>query len=238
MSKAGGIVIEDGISSGIAVIEVDSSGENNIIIIPGANSRLETDFIDRGWKHIEDRDIFLLQLEIPVDTVFYTMKRLKEAGKTVILDPAPARMLPDDIYHSMDYITPNETEIEILTGIEIKGEDDMKKAADILLDRGVGTVVAKAGKDGAYLINRHDFLHIPGFRVSAVDTTAAGDSFNAGFAYALSAGYEITECIRIANAVGALSTTSMGAQGAMPSLGQLTTFLKNAQKYGISNAPD
>jgi len=221
-----GVKMEEGVSSGIAVIEVDSTGENHIVIIPGANQKVDKAFVDANWDLIENRDIFLFQLEIPIDTVLYTMKRLKEIGKTIILDPAPAMVLPDEIFQYVDFITPNETEIEILTGIRVKEADDLKTASQWLIDKGVKYVIAKAGKRGAYLATGGDFIHVPGFKVNAVDTTAAGDSFNAGFAFALARGNDIKECIRFANAVGAISTTAKGAQSAMPSLSQVEIFIK------------
>ncbi|OGO80299.1 MAG: ribokinase, partial [Clostridiales bacterium GWC2_40_7] len=211
LEKAGvdsrGIVIEKDTASGIAVIEVEASGENRIIIIPGANGKVDCGFIDKMLDNILEYDIFLLQLEIPLETVCHAVKLLKDHGKTVILDPAPARELPDEIFCCLDYITPNETELEILTGIQIKNEADLKAAAGTLLDKGIGTVIAKAGKRGAYLINNNNFIHSPAYDVKVVDTTAAGDSFNAGFAYALSNGLSLKECAAYANATASLSTT-------------------------------
>ncbi len=220
-----GVKVEEGVSSGIAVIEVDSTGENHIVIVPGANGKVDRAFIEGNWPLMEQRDIFLFQLEIPIDTVLYAMEKLKKAGKTIILDPAPARILPDEIFLNVDYITPNETEMETLTGIRIKDVDDLKEAGHWLIKKGVKNVIAKAGKKGAYLITSDDFVHVPGFSVKAVDTTAAGDSFNAGFAFALAQGKEIIESIRFANAVGAISTTAKGAQSAMPSLKQVEAFI-------------
>ncbi|MDI6617811.1 MAG: ribokinase [Clostridiales bacterium] len=225
--KSHGVGIENGISTGIAVIEVESTSENNIVIIPGANGKVDVSFIDSKWDVICNCDIFLFQLEIPIDTVLYTLKKLKQFGKTTILDPAPARALPEEIFEYIDYITPNETEIEILTKMKIDSEAALKNAAGMLLKRGVKTVIAKMGKKGACIISNEMFEHIPGFRVDAVDTTAAGDSFNAGFAYALSNGNSLKDCVRFANAVGALSTTAMGAQGAMPSIDAVKMFLKS-----------
>jgi ribokinase len=220
-----GLGVEQGCSSGIAVIEVDDSGENHIVYTPGANAKMDMEFIEDQWDYMQEADIFLIQLEIPLKTVLYTIRRLHESGKTVILDPAPARKLPDEIFNCIDYITPNETEIEILTGIKVDCEDDCNRAARCLLDKGVRTVIAKAGKDGAYIANENEFIHIPGFKVNPIDTTAAGDSFNAGFAFALAKSRTLTECVRIANAVGALSTTAKGAQSAMPTWKQVLELL-------------
>lgn len=220
-----GIKIHEGISTGIAVIEVDTAGENHIVVIPGANGKVDREFIEEKWNLIINRDIFLFQLEIPLDAVLYAVKNLKEAGKLIILDPAPARELPDEIYKCIDYITPNETEIAVLTGTEIDEDGDLEKAGRKLVEKGVKHVVIKAGKRGAYLATRDDFIHVPGFGVQSVDTTAAGDSFNAGLAFALTRGDDILESIRFANAVGAISTTAKGAQSAMPSLMEVESFI-------------
>ncbi|HZJ82962.1 MAG TPA: ribokinase [Clostridia bacterium] len=218
--------IEPDTSSGIAIIEVDSIGENHIVIIPGANDKVDRDFIDSKWDNIVQGDIFLFQLEIPLDTVIYSIKKLKEAGKTIILDPAPARDLPHEIYPYLDYITPNETETEFLTKRKIHSQEDLKSAVDVLLDKGIGTVIAKAGRNGAFIISKEKFIHVPGFTVDVMDTTAAGDSFNAGFAYAFSRGKDLEDCVKMANGVAALSTTAKGAQEAMPTLDQVEAFIK------------
>lgn len=222
-----GVKSELSINTGIAVIEVNHSGENQIIVIPGANSRVDIDFINHNLELLSECDIFLFQLEIPLETVIYTIKMLKKSNKTIILDPAPAKILPNEIYSYIDFITPNETEIEILTGVKINNEEDLKKASNLLISRGVNTVIAKAGKKGAYIINKENFEYIPSFKVTTVDTTAAGDSFNGGFAFSLSNGYGIEESVRFANAVAAISTTGLGAQGAMPDLDTVKIFLKN-----------
>lgn len=228
--KPGGVIIDSGVSTGIAVIEVDSTGENHIVVIPGANGRVDFQLIDGQLASLLESDIFLFQLEIPLETVVYTMKKLKEHGKTIILDPAPGRVLPDEIFNYIDYITPNETEIAIISGRKIKTLADIREAAASLYQKGVGTVILKAGKNGAYIIHDNDFIHCPGFSVKAVDTTGAGDSFNAGLAVSLAGGNEIKESVQFANAVGALSTTAKGAQNAMPTLNQVISFLKESRE--------
>lgn len=216
---------ETGVSSGIAVIEVDASGENHIVIISGANGRMDRNYIDNQRDFILEADIFLLQLEIPLDTVIYVLQLLKANDKTVILDPAPARRLPDEIFRYVDYITPNETEMGILTGKNVGNLEELQIAAAELLGKGVGTVIAKVGKRGAYVITREESFHSPVFDVEVVDTTAAGDSFNAGFAYALARGENLKECARFANAVASLSTTGKGAQSAMPTVAQVMELM-------------
>jgi ribokinase len=220
-----GIHIEKGISSGVAVIQVNEKGENNIVVIPGANGKVDVKYIESKWSILEEADIFLFQLEIPMITVIDTMKKLKAKGKTIILDPAPATKLPEEIFKYIDYITPNETEIETLVGKSIKNEDDLKESAQILLDKGVKAVIAKLGSKGAAIIKKDECINISGFKVNAVDTTAAGDSFNAGFAFALAEEKDLEECVRFGNAVGAISTTALGAQEAMPTYNVVMSFI-------------
>lgn len=222
-----GIQIEKGISSGVAVIQVSDKGENNIVVIPGANGKVDIKYIESKWNILDEADIFLFQLEIPMATVIDTIKKLKAKGKTIILDPAPAIKLPEEIFKYIDYITPNETEIEALTGKSVEDEKDLKEAAQILIDKGVKNVIAKLGSKGAAVIHKVEYKKIPGFKVNPVDTTAAGDSFNAGFAFALAEGKELEECVRFGNAVGAISTTALGAQEAMPSYESVMSFIAN-----------
>ncbi len=207
-----------GVPTGIAVIEVNGAGENHILIIPGANGRVDRKFIDSTRTELLRRDIFLLQLEIPIPTVLHAVKLLKRHGKTVILDPAPARRIPDELIAMVDYITPNETELEILAGQRTKSSGGMRRAAEALLAKGAGTVIAKAGSRGAFIVAKDRFLHVPAYEVQVVDTTAAGDSFNAGFAVALAKEKSVEECVAFANAVAAVSVTAMGAQDGMPGM--------------------
>lgn len=214
--RAAGVKSERGTSTGIAVIEVNGAGENHILIMPGANGRVDRTFIKSARIELVKRDIFLLQLEIPIPAILHAVRLLKRHGKTVILDPAPARRIPDELIAWVDYITPNETELEILAGERTTSSGGMRRAAESLLAKGAGTVIAKAGSRGAFIAGGGAFVHVPGYKVKVVDTTAAGDSFNAGFAVALAEGKGIRECVDFANAVGALAVTAEGAQGGMP----------------------
>ena len=217
---------EQNISSGIAIIEIDKTAQNHIVVIPGANGAVDTAYIDCILPQISDCGIFLLQLEIPLETVVYAAKKLKELGKTVILDPAPAIPLPDSLLENIHYITPNETEIEIITGQSVQNEETLRQAANTLLSRGVQAVIAKAGGNGAYIVKKDEFMHIPPYKVTPVDTTAAGDSFNAGFAFGLANHLSLTECVKIGNAVGGLATEGMGAQTAMPSKEKVNVLMQ------------
>ncbi|MCD9024765.1 ribokinase [Cohnella silvisoli] len=225
-----GISTEKGAVTGTAMIWVDRQGENQIVVSPGANGCMQPSDIDAMWEELVESDLFLFQLEIPIGTVAYAVKRLKQAGKTIVLDPAPASQLPEAIFRYIDYMTPNETEVRYYAGKQDRYVYQLKEAAGILIRRGVGTVIAKAGENGAYLIRDTELSHIDAYPTQAIDTTGAGDSFNAGFAYALASGLEVNEAVRIGNAVGALSVRQVGAQSAMPTREELDRFLETSQR--------
>lgn len=219
-----GVAIEPGFATGTAFIQVDQSGENQIVISPGANDRLTPEDIDALWPCIAACDIFLFQLEIPLATTMYAMKRLKQDNKVIILDPAPATKLPDKMFAYIDYMTPNETEVKFYADHNQLYKFQLKEASNTLFRKGVGTIIAKAGEHGAYIINPLDLEHVPPYKVHVEDTTGAGDSFNAGLAYAMAQDRSLDEAVVTANAVGALSTRHVGAQSAMPTLDELHHF--------------
>lgn len=211
--------------SGTAFIEVVPSGENRIAVAQGANDVLDADIVRGAEDAIAGSDIFMCQLENPVSAIFEGIRIAKAHGCTVILDPAPARPLDGDILALCDYITPNETELEILTGMTVDSVEAAVSAARTLIDKGAKAVINKRGKAGALLVTRDEAVMYPGFTVKAVDTTAAGDSFNAGFGVGLALGKDVPSAIRLANAVGAISTTRPGAQGAMPKMADVEAFM-------------
>lgn len=223
---------------GAAFVAVDGNRDNILFIYPGTNALVDKAWIDRNWDAISACDVVLLQLEIPMETNLHAMNRLKGADglvnsgnhkgsdRLLILDPAPATALPDEMLTGADFITPNEVELSSLAGIPVAEEDEFLKASRILIARGARNIIAKAGRKGAYIVTGTDFWKVPGFTVDAVDPTAAGDSFNAGFALALSEGKTVLESVRFANAVAALSTTAFGAQSAMPVRAAVERFLK------------
>lgn len=205
-----------GVSTGTAAITVSAGGENTIIVTPGANKTVDRAYIDRIRLRLPPECIVLLQLEIPSDTVEYAARLLRREGRTVILDPAPAENWRAGMAGCADCLTPNRTEARILTGVEIRGAEDYYRAGRILLEQGAEIAVIKAGADGAYVVTRELREHIPAFPVRAVDSTGAGDTFNAALAVSLARGAGIRESVRFACAAGALSTRGHGAQGAMP----------------------
>ena len=212
-------------STGIAVITVDKSGENSIIIVAGANGLVDAKYIRQNGNIIKNAGFLLLQLEVPVEAVTEAAITAAENGTVVILDPAPASPVPDELLKHTDIITPNETEAEALTGVKPKDEAGFAEAGRILTSRGVKTAVMKAGKDGAYIYQNGQLTHVAGFKVNSVDTTAAGDTFNAGLAYALGEKMPLFDAVRFANAAGAISTTKKGAQSGMPSLAEVKALL-------------
>lgn len=215
-----------GVPSGVALIEVDRKGENRIVVVPGANMQLTPDRLRKILPAAADHDIILLQLEIPMETVVFAAKEFHKTGKTVILDPAPAAPLTDELLNDVDFLTPNETELAAISGMSTGTAEEIRAAAASLVRRGCRNVIAKMGEAGAMLVNAEGCLMVPGFTVDAVDTTAAGDSFNAGFAAALAEGRTVPDAVLFANAVGALSTTAAGAQSAMPNREQAEALIK------------
>ncbi len=212
-------------STGVAMITVNRQAENTIVYVPGANGHVDVLYVNRNKRAIDEADILMVQLEVPLETVEWAAAYAAERGKTVILDPAPARQLPQRLIKCSHIITPNETELQIISGRSVKSEADAKEAAVVLLKQGADMVVHKCGGRGAYLISPETTELVPGFKVTAVDTTAAGDSFNAGLAVSLANGGSIQESIRFANAVGAISVTKMGAQSAMPTLQEVSQLI-------------
>ncbi|PYX84568.1 MAG: ribokinase [Acidobacteria bacterium] len=204
-------------SSGVALIATGSRGENSIIVIPGANGKVLPRDLDHHKSLITSAGMLLTQLESPLETVEYLGRLAKKFDVPLMLDPAPARSLPE--------ITPNETETRILLGAN--QELEPARAADELRARGARNVVLKLGDKGAYVATADgQRAHIPAFPVRPVDTTAAGDAFNGAFAVALLQGKAVTESARYACAVAAISVTRAGAQPSMPSRSEVQKFLK------------
>jgi ribokinase len=210
---------------GVGIVAVDRTGENSIYVYPGANGLVDVAHIEKEWDRIAAHDIFLFQLEIPIETTLHAMQRVRAAGKTVIFDPAPAQDIPDGLLTHSTIVTPNSTELENLTRTTTRSPIEVHAAARMLLERGAATTITKSGRHGAFITTDISTVHVPGFKVDTVDTTAAGDSFNAGLALALGRGDSLTESVRFANAVAALSTTALGAQNAMPTMDEVNAFI-------------
>lgn len=214
-------------ATGLAMIYVEQNGENRIGIWPGANKGLSVEVLHRHQAKIEQADLLLMQLETPVEALVDAAAVAKQAGTQVVLNPAPAKGLPEALLNNVDIITPNETEAEILTGVAVATIDDAAKAAKVFHQQfGIGQVLITLGKRGVYLSQDGVGQQIGGFVVDAVDTTAAGDTFNGGFVTALLEGKSTLEAIRFGQAAAALSVTRLGAQSSIPSRAETVAFMQ------------
>lgn len=211
--------------SGVALIIVDGNAENRIVVAPGANGNLTEEDIDKARLAVEKSEFVLLQLEIPMTSVEYAVRMAASLGKKVIVNPAPACALSEELLRDVYLITPNETEAGILTGITIADNASALKAAEALFRLGVQNVVITLGEKGALVYNDEISMFVPAHRVKAVDTTAAGDVFNGALAVALSEGSTLPDAARFACAASAISVTRMGAQNSVPSRDELNNYI-------------
>jgi ribokinase len=202
--------------SGVAIIAVDKRGENSIVVAPGSNYKLNTADIEKASVLFDTSEFILIQLEIPVQTIEHIVNKGSSMGKRIILNPAPASYLNDELMSKLFIITPNETEAEILTGIKINDLDSAKKAANCLLGKGVKNVIITLGEKGALVMNGELCELIAAPKVEVKDTTAAGDTFNGALAVALTEGKDIAAATNFACRAAAISVTRIGAQISMP----------------------
>jgi ribokinase len=219
------VIRDETTPTGVALIFVGRNGENSIAVASGANGNLSPDDVRKAQGLFAGASALVMQLETPLDTLQTAAELATQAGVPVILNPAPARSLPDRLLQHVSILTPNETEAEILTGIKVDGTAAIEEAARVLIGRGVETVVLTLGARGAYVATSGVRKLIPGFKVEAVDTTAAGDTFNGALAVALAEGRSLDEAARFANAAGALSVTRLGAQPSAPRREEIEKFL-------------
>ena len=203
-------------ASGVALITVDEKGENSIVVAPGSNNALVSNDLKTIMDILDEASVVLMQLEIPMQTIEFMAKKAKEKGVHVVLNPAPAAELSDELIKHLDMITPNETEAEILTGVKVNDMASAYNAAEILYNKGVKNIVVTLGQMGAVFFNGSKKLHVPGNKVKAVDTTAAGDTFTGALVVAFSKGEPIEKAIEFANKAAAISVTRMGALASIP----------------------
>lgn len=217
--------IDVDIPSGVAQISVNDEGENFIIVVPGANGRVGPADLQRLETALDGARVLLMQLEIPLDAVVAAARMAKQSGVPVMLDPAPAMSLPDELYEHVDILTPNTTEAATLVGFAVDRVDDAAHAAQVLLDRGTAQVVVKMGELGAFALGAEEGRFHTAIPVEAVDTVAAGDAFNGALAVALTEDTSFQEAVHWGTAAGALAVTKAGAQSAMPNRESLRALL-------------
>ncbi|MFG6093396.1 ribokinase [Enterobacter soli] len=214
-----------GKSTGVALIFVNAEGENVIGIHAGANAALTTERVEAQRDIIASAEALLMQLESPVESVLAAAKIAHENHTTVVLNPAPARVLSDELLALVDIITPNETEAEKLTGIRVENDDDAARAAKALHNKGIGSVIITLGSRGVWASVNGEGRRVPGFKVKAIDTIAAGDTFNGALVTALLEGKAQDEAIRFAHAAAAIAVTRKGAQPSVPWRKEIDEFL-------------
>lgn len=212
-------------ATGIAIINVGEGGENYISVVAGSNFRVDVSDVEAGRKALEKTKVLLLQLEVPLEASLAAAAIVRQAGGTVILDPAPAKPLEPHVLAAVDIITPNESEAGLLLGWQPQTPEDGLKAARELKSRGVRTAVVKLGGKGLAVASDGLEKILPAFKVTPIDTVAAGDSFNGGFAHALEQGMGLEQALRYAAACGALSTTKKGASAAAPTKAEVEAFI-------------
>ncbi|SKA59861.1 ribokinase [Enterovibrio nigricans] len=222
----GGVKMQADCPTGIAMIQVSDGGENSICISAEANAKLSAEAIEPELARIRYADFLLMQLETPMDGIEYAAKEAKAHNTTVILNPAPARELSEALLACVDIITPNETEAEVLTGVKVDDEVSASKAAAKLHAKGIKTVMITLGAKGVYVSEQNTGLIVPGFRVEATDTTAAGDTFNGAFVTGLMEAMPLESAIKFAHAAAAISVTRFGAQTSIPTREEVEAFLK------------
>ncbi|MGM8364977.1 ribokinase [Virgibacillus sp. W0181] len=216
--------------TGTALIAVDDHSENMIVVAPGACGKITKADVEKAKADFETADIVLLQLETSMEAVEATVNLAHSLGKQVVLNPAPYQEVTNDLLSKVTYVTPNETEASLLTGIEVNDEASARKASKILVEKGVNKVIITLGKQGCFVYDgSDDGRFVQAYQVKAVDTTGAGDAFNGAFATFIADGFSLDEAVGRANAVGALSVTKVGTAPAMPYKNELETFISTRE---------
>lgn len=224
------IIRDSSTHSGVALIFVDAKGENSIVVAPGANGRLAPEDVDRAQEALAKSKVLLLQLEIPLETVFHAASIAEKHDVKIILTPAPVRQLPTELLRLVDVLVPNETEAAALLNLPSECLIDNPQAAAGLLDLGVASAVVTLGSRGALIVTREGNQLVPAIPVKAVDTTAAGDAFTGALSVALARGENMRKAVEFAVAAAAVSVTRMGAQPSLPTESEVLELLKGVVK--------
>ncbi|EKO3575736.1 ribokinase [Vibrio metschnikovii] len=224
-----GVKVQADCPTGIAMIQVSDRGENSICLSAEANDRLTAEAIEDNLPSIRAASYLLMQLETPIDGIIKAAQVAKQSKTKVVLNPAPARELPSSLLSCVDVITPNETEAQVLTGITVTDDATAQQAATVLHQQGIEIVIITLGAKGVWLSEHGRGQLIPGFRVSATDTTAAGDTFNGAFVTGLLENMPLESAIKFAHAAAAISVTRFGAQTSIPTRQEVDEFLAQHQ---------
>lgn len=221
------VLVDESARSGVALISIDDAGENQIIVVPGANGCVDSTDVDNLNSLLPNCRVLLMQFEIPLPSILLAAQAAKRLGVIVILDPAPVlKEIPAELYPLVDVITPNETEIGQLVGFAVNDLEAAARATNILLQRGVGCAIAKLGIKGVICATREETFFVPAFPVETVDTVGAGDAFNGGLAAAMVEGTSLRQAVVWGAAAGAITATKSGAQSSMPTKEVLMDFLQ------------
>jgi ribokinase len=229
------VSVDPGAPTGIALIEVDDGGQNTIVVASGANALVSRADVEAAHEEITSAMALIVQLEIPLEVVSYALELAHQANILTVLNPAPARTLPNALYDLTDIVAPNETEASILTGIKVTDWANAEAAARLLGQRGARCVVITLGDRGALALSHGTVRRVLPFAVQAVDTTAAGDAFVAALAAGRAVGRSLDAALRFASAAGALATTKLGAQPSMPTQAELDHFIKNSSRSPVES---
>lgn len=210
------IALDEDSASGVALISVDDHAENSIVVASGANMLLNEQDVDKMLEEMCEGDILLMQLEIPLQTVEYAARKAFGKGVKVVLNPAPARSLPKELFRHLYMVTPNRIEAEMLTGIKIANDADVEKVAEEICAMGVKNVIITLGSKGCLIREEGVSYRIDAFKVEPVDTTAAGDTFNGALCVGLSEGMDLKQAAVMASKASSIAVTRMGAQSSIP----------------------
>jgi ribokinase len=222
------VFVQPNVSSGVALIQVDDQAQNSIAVASGANYRLSCEYVEKAMQAIEKIDVVVMQLETPLETIYTAARVAHQRGAKVILNPAPAQVLENDLLQLVDYLVPNEYEIATMTGFQIQNITDTDQAAQQLLSKGVKNLIVTLGNKGSVIFegNTNNSVDIPAWKVQAVDTTAAGDCFIGAFAVGLSKEKSVKDAAAFASAAAAISVTRVGAQPSLPKIDEVNQFIK------------
>jgi ribokinase len=216
-------------STGIGLVTLEGNGNNRIVVVPGANLTYKSTDLLKNKNLIKNSQVLVAQLEMDMEMVELAVTCASNYNVPVILNPAPAQKLSDSLLQKVTYLTPNETEAEILTGIKIITKEDAELAGKVLLNKGVKNVIITLAEKGALIMNQTDTYYVPGFSVKPVDSVAAGDAFNGALAVGIVSGKPIEEVVKFANAVGALTVTKEGAIPSLPYLHEVEEFIQKQE---------